>query len=82
MSFHYNDDHDFDARLKAEIKKALGIAFFGGAIAGMLFFLFSCAPAKSDEGAHAVEIPGPVGVYCYAVVENGKAVGGNCLWSR
>lgn len=43
------------------------------------FFMSGCAPANSD-GTRAVEIPGPVGVVCYGILNNaGEVTGGNCL---
>jgi hypothetical protein len=71
------------SELKKEIEKALMLAFGIGIILGLLLFLFNgCGPAHSDEGVRAVEIPGPVNVVCYAIQDNGKTVGGNCLWAR
>jgi len=57
----------------------------------VLFFIFvtaflciaaglqGCAPAKSGGPITAVSVPGPGGVSCFAVVQDGVAVGGNCL---
>lgn len=62
---------------------SLFYAWCVGSFVGFLMFVFnSCGPAHSDEGVRAVEIPGPINVVCYAVMDNGKAVGGNCLWQR
>ena len=41
-----------------------------------------CGVANSDSGVRAVEIPGPVNTVCFAIQENGKTIGGNCLWAR
>lgn len=39
----------------------------------------SCSPARGSD-ARAVEIPAPVGVACYAILDGeGRAVGGSCL---
>jgi hypothetical protein len=35
------------------------------------------APAVGS-GAYAEEIPGPGGVRCFAIYQDGRAVGGNC----
>lgn len=45
--------------------------------------LSSCGPAHSDNGARAVEIPSPVGVVCFAILDSmGNPTGGNCLWQK
>jgi hypothetical protein len=56
----------------------------------MLFVIFSgiaalapaCRPAHGDSDPHrlrAIEVPGPVGVNCYAIVSDSVVRGGNCL---
>ncbi len=49
-----------------------------------LFFIFvsACGQSKASTTARAIEIDSPVGVVCYAIVEDGKAVGGSCLYQK
>lgn len=66
--------------MKEEIAHALRIAFGMGIIMGVLIFLVqSCGPMAGAADARAVEIPGPVGVYCYAIMDGITVKGGNCL---
>lgn len=72
--------------MKHEITHALQLAFGVGVILGVLLFLLQlqgCGSAQSDTGARAVEIQGPIGTNCFAIVDStAKVVGGNCLWQR
>jgi hypothetical protein len=39
-----------------------------------------CGSTQADPSAEAVEIPGPPGVRCYAILDrDGEAIGGSCL---
>lgn len=44
----------------------------------IFLLLSSCGTAKSD-GTYAQAVPSPNGVTCYAIFQDGKAVGGSCL---
>lgn len=70
--------------MKSEIEKAIRYAFGMGILLGIVVALVqSCGGAHAGSNARAVEIEGPVGVVCYAIVrEDGQTVGGNCLWAR
>ncbi len=69
--------------MKSETEHGLILAFGILIILGVVVFVFnSCGTAHSDAGPRAIEIPSPVNTICYAIVEDGKAVGGNCLWAK
>jgi hypothetical protein len=56
------------------------------ALAAILFFItlaafvgFACGSVRGGGVAIGVQIPGPSGVRCYAIQEDGRTVAGNCL---
>lgn len=56
-------------KIAIAICAAIGIA--------ILVFMFSGCGAKAND-LHAEAISGPNGTACYAIIQNGLAVGGNC----
>jgi hypothetical protein len=47
--------------------------------ASLVSLMSSCGVRDSRGGAsYASEIPGPGGVRCFVIYDNGNAVGGNC----
>jgi hypothetical protein len=55
------------------------MTFLAFAVCGSLTLLQGCGvlPARGSS-SYAEQIPGPEGVKCYAIVEDGRTVGGNC----
>ncbi len=69
--------------MRQEIDEAFKLALvLGVALALVLFIVQGCGQRVYSNDTRAVEIPGPVNTICFAVLENGRAVGGNCLWAR
>jgi hypothetical protein len=56
----------------AALSIAIGCAF--------VLVFSSCGRAAQEPEAHAIAIASPVGVNCFAVISEGKAVGGSCLY--
>lgn len=55
----------------------LGLVLFGG------WALNGCGTSKAATGLRAVEIQSPVGVVCYAILDEAeRAVGGSCLYQK
>lgn len=65
-------------RKESKMKMAL-FAIIVLALVSIALGLEGCAPARSNGSIEAVSIPGPWNRSCYAIVQNGVAVGGSCL---
>lgn len=66
--------------MKEEIQHALALAFGMGVVIGLFILLVQgCGPHAGASDARAVEIPGPVNVVCYAIMDGITVKGGNCL---